>query len=145
MVELASMNMVELASLNSVVDKLAFKHVRTDWSCRLDEPEQCCWQRCWNGNLTVIYQQHCSYMIEHVGRVWWNNKIEQRCHNNHELCCCIKSGFACSNIREQHLSIREAVTICWTILSVILPILHVISSLTVLLQGLANNPVIAWE
>ena len=23
-------------------------------------------------------------------------KIEQRCYNNHELGCCIKSGFACS-------------------------------------------------
>ena len=27
----------------------------------------------------------------------------------HELGCCIKSGFACSNIREQPLSIRQAV------------------------------------
>ena len=30
----------------------------------------------------------------------------------HELGCCIKSGFARSNIREQPLSIRQAVTIC---------------------------------
>ena len=29
-------------------------------------------------------------------------------YNNHELSCCIKSGFACSNIREQPLSIRQA-------------------------------------
>ena len=28
---------------------------------------------------------------------------------NHELGCCMKLGFACSNIREQPLSIRQAV------------------------------------
>ena len=44
---------------------------------------------------------------------WWNYKIEQWCYNNHELGCCIKSGFACSNIRKQPLSIRQAVAICW--------------------------------
>ena len=57
----------------------------------------------------MINQQPCSYMVEHVVREWWNNKIEQRCYNNYELGCCIKSGFACSNIREQPLSIRQAV------------------------------------
>ena len=30
-------------------------------------------------------------------------------YNNHELGCCIKSGFARCNIREQPLSIRQAV------------------------------------
>ena len=54
-------------------------------------------------------QQPCSCMIEHAVREWWNNKVEQRCYNNHELGCCIKSGFACSNIREQPLSIRKVV------------------------------------
>ena len=39
---------------------------------------------------------------------WWNNDIEQWCYNNHELGWCIKSGFACSNIREQPLSICQA-------------------------------------
>ena len=39
----------------------------------------------------------------------WNDRIEQRCYN-HELGCCIKSGFACSDKREQTLSIRQAVT-----------------------------------
>ena len=48
-------------------------------------------------------------MIEHVVRELWNNKIEQRCYNNHELGCCIKSGFASSNIREQPLSIHQVV------------------------------------
>ena len=50
----------------------------------------------------MINQQPRSYMIEHAVREWWNNKIsEQRCYNNRELGCRIKSGFACSNIREQ--------------------------------------------
>ena len=88
MVELASLNMVELASLNRVVDR--FVHA--------------CWDRqlfmaaWWTNRL----EQRCSYMIEveHVVREWWNNKTEQRCYNNHELGCCIKSGFACSNIYE---------------------------------------------
>ena len=85
-------------------------------------------------------------MIEHVVREWWNNKIEQRCYNNHELGCCIKSGFACSNIREQPLSIRQAVYNMlkhdWTIL---LFYQSCSIMLTVLLQGCrANNPVIAW-
>ena len=61
-------------------------------------------------------QQPCLYMIEHVVREWRNNKIEQRCYNDHELGCCIKSGFACSNIRKQSLSIRQAVTICWNMI-----------------------------
>ena len=55
----------------------------------------------------MINQQPCLCMIEHVVREWWNNKIEQRCYNNHVLGCCIKSDFACSNIREQPLSIRQ--------------------------------------
>ena len=60
-------------------------------------------------NRVQACQQPCSCMIEHVVREWWNNKIERQCYNNHELGCCIKSGFACSNIREQRLSIRQAV------------------------------------
>ena len=76
--------------------------------------EQCCWQvwicmleQSWLeqtdlnnavGTITINHVQHCSYMIEHVVREWRNNKIEQRCYNNHELGCCIKSSFACSNI-----------------------------------------------
>ena len=130
--------------------------------------EQCCWQACscmleheheqdcsWLDERTdlnnvvgtiMINQQPCSYMIEHIVREWWNNKIEQRCHNNHELGCCIKSGFACSNKREQHLSIRQAVynmlTHDWTILLFYQPCSIM---LTVLLQGCwTNNPVIAW-
>ena len=79
--------MVELDSLNMIVDL----HVGTDCSW-LDERT--------NLNNVVgtimINQQPCSYMIEHVVR-------------NQELGCCIKSGFACSNIREQPLSIRQAV------------------------------------
>ena len=89
--------------------------------------EHGCWQACpcnvgtycsWLDERTdlndvvrtiMINQQQCSCMIEHAVREWWNNKIEQRCYNNHELGCCIKSGFSCSNIREQPLSIRQAV------------------------------------
>ena len=63
----------------------------------------------------MINQQPCLCMI--VVRDWWNNKIERRCYNNHELGCCIKSDFACSNIHERQavycrfakLSIRQAV------------------------------------
>ena len=62
-------------------------------------------------------QQPCSCMIEHAVKEWWNNKVEQRCYHNHELGCCIKSGFACSNIREQWpLSIRQLYTICWNMI-----------------------------
>ena len=111
---LTGLNMVELASLNSVVDRL--EH---GWAGQL---EQCCWQACSCISMLkqtvhglnnvvgtiIINQQPCSFMIEHVVREWWNNKIEQRCYNNHELGCCIKSGFECSNIRKQPLSIRQA-------------------------------------
>ena len=59
-------------------------------------------------------------------------------YNNHELRCCIKSGFACSNVRERLLSIRQAVTNVETRLNntVILPILfyHVNSAVTGLLS-----------
>ena len=94
-----------------------------------------------------VNQQLCSCMKEHVVREWWNNKIEERCYNNHELGCCIKSGFVCSNIREQPLSIRQAVYNMlkhdWTIL-----LFYQSRSimLTVLWQGCcANNPVIACD
>ena len=105
MVELASLNTVELASLNMVVDRL----------------EHACWNRLfmawWTNRLERL--ERC-WMIEHVVREWWNNKIEQWCYNNHELDCCIKSGFAWSNIRVQPLSIRQAVynmlKLDWTIL-----------------------------
>ena len=64
-------------------------------------------------------------MIGYFVREWWKNKIiEQRSYNKHELCCCIKSSFACSNIREQPLSIRQAVRICsetWLNNTIILP------------------------
>ena len=69
----------------------------------------------------MISQQPCSYMIEYVVKLeWWNNKIQQRCYNNHEHGCCIKSGFACSNIPEQPLSIRQAVYKCWNMIEQIL-------------------------
>ena len=44
-------------------------------------------QTCMNNvvGTIMINQQPCSCMIQHVVREWWNNKIEQRCHNNHEL------------------------------------------------------------
>ena len=58
----------------------------------------------------MINQQRRSCMIEHVVREWWNNTIGQWCYNNHELGCCVKSGFGIiPNIREQTLSIRQAV------------------------------------
>ena len=80
-----------------------FMHVGTDCSW-LDERTDL-------NNVvgTIVNQQPCSYIIEHVVREWWNNKIEQRCYNNHELGCCIKSGFACSNIHKQPCHIRQAV------------------------------------
>ena len=92
-----------------------------------------------SGFMAWWTNRRCSYMIEHVVREWWNNKIEQRCYNNHELGCCIKSGFACSNMREQPLSIRQTVTICWKTWlnnTAILPILfyHVNSAVTELLH-----------
>ena len=84
-----------------VVDRL--EH---GWAGQL---EHGCWPACscisWLGKRTefnnvvgtiMINQQPCSCMIEHVIRQWWNNKIEQRCYNDHELGCCIKSGFVCS-------------------------------------------------
>ena len=115
--------MVELASLNSVVDRLV----------------HACWNR--------------------LFMAWWTNRLEQRYWNYYdkstvlfindktccqELGCCIKSGFACSNIREQPLSIRQAIYNMlkhdWTIL-----IFYQSCSimLTVLLQGCWVNPVIA--
>ena len=117
-----------------------FMHVGTDCSW-LDE-----WTDLNNVVGTImINQQPCSCMIEHVVREWWNNEIE--CYNNHELGCCIKSGFACSNIREQPLSIRQAVHNMlkhdWTIL---LFYQSCSIMLTVLLQGCwANNLVIACD
>ena len=67
-------------------------------------------------------------------------------YNNHELRCCIKSGFACSNVRERLLSIRQAVTNVETRLNntVILPILfyHVNSAVTGLLSQQPCN--ILW-
>ena len=71
---------------------------------------------------------------------WWNNKIERRCYNNHELGYRIKSGFACFNTREQLLSIRQAVYNMlkhgWTIL---LFYQSCSIMLTVLLQGCWAN------
>ena len=150
---LTGLNVDELASLNSVVDKL--EH---GWAGQV---EQCCWQACscmseqtihglMNADLNsvvgtiIINQQRCSYMIEYVVRKWWNNKIEQRCYNNHELGCCIKSGLACSNIREQLLSIRQVVCIQYVETSlnntVILPIL-----LTVYYRVVEPTTVIACD
>ena len=99
---LTGLNTVELASWNSVVDRL----VHACWN-RLFMAWWTNWleQRC-NGTI-MINQQRCSYMIEHVVKEWWlNNKIEQQCYNYHELRCCIKSSFACSNVREQPQSNR---------------------------------------
>ena len=129
-----------------------FMHVGTDCSW-LDERTvlnnvvgtDCSWldERTDLNNVVdtiMLKQQPCSCMIEHVVREWWNNKIEQRCYNNHELGCCIKSGFACSNICEQPLSIRQTVTICgsmvWLNNTTILSILfyHVNSVVTGLLS-----------
>ena len=95
----------------------------------------------------MINQQPCSSMIPHVVKEWWNNKIERLRCNNHELGCCIKSGFVCSNIGEQPLSIRQAVYNMlkhdWTIL---LFYQSCSIMLTMLLLGCwANNPVIACD
>ena len=91
----------------------------------------------------MIDQQPCSCIIEHVFRECLNNKIEQRCYKNHELGWRIKSWFACSNIRQQPLSIRPncvQYVETWLNNTVILPIM-----LTVLLQSCwVNNPVIAY-
>ena len=79
---------VELASLNSVVDRLVHacwnRLFMTCWTNRLE-------QRCWNHHDKSTAR--CSSMIEDVVREWWNNKIV----------------IACSNLREQPLSIRQAV------------------------------------
>ena len=105
-----------------------FMHIGTDCSW-LDERTDL------NNIVGTIMtnQQPCSCTIEHVVREWWNNKIEQRCYNNHELGCCIKSGFVCSNIREQPLSKYDGTR--WNN-TVILPILfyHVNSVVTRLLS-----------
>ena len=90
----------------------------------------------------MINQQPCSYTVEHVVREWWNNKIEQRCYNNNHACTWllyIKSGFACSNICEETLSIHQApYNICWNMIEqyCFLPILfcHVNSVVTGLLS-----------
>ena len=84
-------------------------------------------------------------MIEHVVREWWNNKIEQWCYNNHELGCCIISGFACSNIRKQPdlPSCNNMLKHDWTKL---LFYQSCSIMLKVLLQGCwANNLVIACD
>ena len=97
MVELASLNIVELANLNSAVDRLV--------------------HACWTGMLVH------SLMNERTWTTTLNTDVTTTM-NLHG--CSIKSGFACSNIREQPLSIRQAVTICWNIIeqyTVILPIL----------------------
>ena len=79
---------------------------------------------------------------------WWNNKIELRCYNNHELGCCIKSDFACStDTRTSPVDspnyIQYVETWLWTTL---LFYQSCSIMLTVLLQGCwANNPVIACD
>ena len=118
-----------------------FMHVGTDCSvhCLMNEDLN-------NVVGTImINQQPYSYILEHVIIKWWNNKIEHRCYN--ELGCCIKSGFACCNIREQPLSIRQAVYNMlkhdWTIL---LFYQSCSIMLTVLLQACwANNHVTACD
>ena len=77
----------------------------------------------------MINQQPCSCMMEHVVREWWNNTIGQRCYNNDELGCCVKSGVALPKIREQPPSIRQ---LCWNMIECsIMP--------TVLLHGSWEN------
>ena len=63
----------------------------------------------------MINQQPCSYMIERVVREWWNNKIEQRCYNNHELGCCIKSGF-CITYANNPCRFTKLYAICWNMI-----------------------------
>ena len=71
-------------------------------SCMLEQTVHTCgWMNEQTWTTLLINQQPCSsYIIEHAVREWWNNKIEQRCHNNDEFGRCIKSSFACSNIHE---------------------------------------------
>ena len=98
-------------------------HVGTDCSCRLDKRTD------WNVVGTImINQQPSLYMIEHFVRKWWNNKIKQRCYNNIELGCCIKSVFVCSNISKQPLSSVDSPSCIqyvetWLNNTVIIPIL----------------------
>ena len=139
---LTGLNMVELASLNIVVDRVDI-HA---WTNRLE-------QRCWNHHdkSTAMFMHDrtcCHWMIKF--------QIEQRCYNNRELGCCIKSGFACSSKREQPLSIPQAVYNMLKYTAIYSCIQYVDSTillfhqscsimLTVLLQGCwANNPVVDW-
>ena len=96
----------------------------------------------------MINQQPCSYMIEHVVKEWWNNKIEQRCYNKSTMNLVVVSSqvlhilthsnnpcqFPCCNNMLKH---------DWTIL-----LFHQSCSimLTALLQGWwVNNTVIACD
>ena len=133
--------MVELTSLNMVVDRLDVhacwnRLFMAWWTNRLE-------QRCWNHHdkSTAMFMHDrtcCHWMIKF--------QIEQRCYNNRELDCCIKSGFACANKREQPLSIPQAVynMLNYMYDSTILLFYQSCSiMLTVLLQGCwVNNPVI---
>ena len=110
-----------------------FMHVETDEQIDLNNVV----------GIITINQQPCSFIMSgnYVVREWWNNKIEQWCYN-HGLGCCIKSGFACSNIREQPLSIRQAVLIqyveTWLNNTVQYFTNPVLIMLTVLLQATAG-------
>ena len=105
----------QLTALDRLVHVCWNKLFMAWWTNRL---EQCCWNHHDKSMALIVHVIHdrtCCLRV-HFVREWWNNKIEQRCYNNHKLGCCIKSGFACSNIREQPLLIRQAVTICWNMI-----------------------------
>ena len=70
----------------------------------------------------MINQQPCSYMIEHAVREWWNSKIEQRCYNNHELGCSIKSVQEFPDVHRLNIyannpcRFAKLYTICWNMI-----------------------------
>ena len=80
------------------------------WTNRLE-------QRCWNHHdkSTAIFIHDTTSVVREE---WWNNKIEQRCqYNTYELGCCIKSGFACSNIRKPNsYRFAKLYKICWNVI-----------------------------
>ena len=160
--------MVELASLNSGCWQTWTWLSWPAWTWLLTGLSMhACWNRLFMAWWTNIFEQRCwnhhdestaMFMHDRTCCHAGNDEITRlpirRCCNNHELGCCIKSSFACSNIREQPLSIHQAVyTICWNMIEQYCyftnPVLyHVNSVVTRLLnqqpwnQQPWNNPVI---
>ena len=74
-------------------------------------------QTCMNNvvGTIMINQQPRSSMIEHVVRERWNNKIEQRCYNNHDLVVVSSRVLHVLTYANNPCQFAKLYTICWNI------------------------------